>query len=208
MLVKAQFWFYDGGMSSDARAMAAAYYRNSDRSMAADMAALSRNPQGVVLFLPQLVVLAKPAAAADRMPWADLAHSPAGAEAWYIHLLAGDLSLALRLATLLPPRRWLCFQRGCRHAHLHCYPWARLRRAVPCHNTLNQERKPIPMGFAKKPASPPTTSIPVVTESATEETEAAYQQQNSKKKGLLASIIADKGRAAGQDTPGSNTTLG
>ena len=40
-------------------------------------------------------------------------------DAWYIHLLAGDLKLARRLAADIAPLEWFCFHRGRRDGRPH-----------------------------------------------------------------------------------------
>ncbi len=89
------------------------------------MEALAANPRGVVIFLPRLVVLMKPVEHARPQDWLNLALSPAGADAWYVHLLVGDLAWARQLGCGLPAFRWLCFQRGTRSAILHRWRWER-----------------------------------------------------------------------------------
>ncbi len=89
------------------------------------MAALAANPQGVVVFLPRLVALMKPVEHARPQDWLALDTSPHGADAWYVHLLVGDLQWARQIGRSLPAFRWLCFQRGARNACLHRLSWAR-----------------------------------------------------------------------------------
>ncbi len=113
-------------MSTDARSLARSYYAGSGRSLEDDMAALSGNPQGVVVFLPRLVALMAPVDHARPMDWLALSSSPQGADAWYIHLLAGDLALARQLGSGLAAYPWLCFQRGARGATLHRWRWSRV----------------------------------------------------------------------------------
>ena len=48
------------------------------------------------------------------------------ADAWYVHLLTGDLQLALQLGSTLPSLPLLCFQRGRRSARLHRHSWRRV----------------------------------------------------------------------------------
>lgn len=115
-------------MNTDARATALRYYRTAGRDPHADLRALARNPQGVFLFSPTLVVLMKPVLRHRPQDWENLEESPAGADAWYVHLLAGSLRQAQELAKLLPARRWLCFQRGRRSTRLHVLPWRRVCR--------------------------------------------------------------------------------
>ncbi len=120
---------YGAAMSTDARSTARRYYEGSGRSLVADAAALAGNPQGVVILLPRLVVLMKPVEHAHPEQWLQLESSPPGADAWYVHLLAGDFSLACQLGRQLPVYHWLCFQRGARSGRWHRCNWARLLRA-------------------------------------------------------------------------------
>ncbi len=117
---------YTAAMSSDARDGARRYYEGSGRSMVADLAALAANPRAVVVLLPSLVALLKPVRHDRPQDWDALAHSPDGADAWYVHLLVGDLGLARRLGAGLACLPWLCFQRGARHARIHRRPWRRI----------------------------------------------------------------------------------
>lgn len=110
-------------METDARTTARRYYACSDRSLAADMRALAQNPRSVVIYMPQLVVLMKPAESAHPERWTDLSSNPAGADAWYVHLLAGDLRLAQNLARMQPVMEKLCFQRGRRNRRPHVLRW-------------------------------------------------------------------------------------
>lgn len=110
-------------MNADARKKAWEYYRAAGRDMDADLAALAEHPQGVLLFMPQLVVLMKPVCSRAVAQWTDLPRLFPAADGWYVHLLVGDLRLARQLATALPPRPWLCFQRGRRHPAPHRIPW-------------------------------------------------------------------------------------
>ncbi|MBQ8900012.1 MAG: hypothetical protein IJY72_03570, partial [Akkermansia sp.] len=72
------------------------------------------------------ILLMKAADSRDPAQWGNLAESPAGADGWYVHLLAGDVALARRLACEVPRRRWACFQRGRRSAAPHRLGWQRL----------------------------------------------------------------------------------
>ncbi len=129
-LVNGREAVYGAAMSTDARSVARRYYTGSGRSLEADVAALATNPQGVVVFLPRLVALMKPVEHARPQDWLALAHSPQGADAWYVHLLVGDLAWARRLGRGLPAHRWLCFQRGARNATLHRWSWERFVPAL------------------------------------------------------------------------------
>lgn len=110
-------------MSTDARQLAEQYYAGSGRSLAGDLAALGAHSRGVVVYMPQLVVLLKPVERAHPESWERLAEECRAADAWYIHLLVGDLAAARHMAAVLPPLRWLCFRRGRRNAKVHCLPW-------------------------------------------------------------------------------------
>lgn len=116
------------GMSRDARILAARYYAGSPRDLAADVAALSRNPQGVVLYSPQLVALMKPVLSRRPREWQELDTPCPQADAWYVHLLAGKLELALNLGHLLPELPLLCFQRGSRSSVIHRHRWLQTLR--------------------------------------------------------------------------------
>jgi hypothetical protein len=119
---------YSEHMNTDARLTALRYYRAAGRDLNADLAALSTNPQGVVVWLPHLVVLMKPADSRRPAEWGDLGDNPTGADGWYVHLLTGELALARRLLGLVPRRSWACFQRGRRSPVPHRLSWQRLSR--------------------------------------------------------------------------------
>lgn len=110
-------------METDAREQARRYYSRSSRCLQADLAALALNPRGLVYWTPRLVALAKPVHSSSPATWADLHHTPATADGWYVHLLVGDLQWARHLAAHTPPLRWLCYQRGLRNEHAHVLPW-------------------------------------------------------------------------------------
>ena len=163
-------------MNTDARILAEHYYRAAGRDMEADLATLAAQPQGVVLLMPQLVVLMKPVLSTQPQLWQELEHTPAGADAWYVHLLVGDLAMARRLAAAIPPQRWLCFQRGLRNALPHRLPWAAF-----CHQSLTHSDI---MGFSSsKHYTAATAPLPVATQTSTDMTKEATQQTNAQKKG-------------------------
>ena len=110
-------------MNADARTQAWEYYKAAGRQMDADLEALAAHPQGVILLMPRLVALMKPVLSSQPELWPQLEHVFPAADAWYIHLLVGDLGLARRLAATLPPRQWLCFQRGLRSPRPHRLAW-------------------------------------------------------------------------------------
>ena len=126
-------------METDARIIAIRYYRGSEREFAADMTALSANPDAIIIYLPHLVVLAKPANRLHPQQWDHLHESPPGADAWYVHLLVGDVRQAREAARRLKPRTWICFQRGMRSSRPHAIRWDRFT-ALPPHSKL-QHRK-------------------------------------------------------------------
>ncbi len=113
-------------MSTDARREARRYYEGSGRSLGDDVAQLTSNPLGVVVFLPQLVALLKPVEHTRPEQWLALGSSPLGADAWYVHLLVGDLALARQWGAGLHAYPWLCFQRGARSSALHRWNWQRV----------------------------------------------------------------------------------
>ena len=114
-------------MSKDARELAALYYAGSGRSLAADVAALSLNPRGIIIITPRLFALMRPVCSRRPESWAEhLSLDIPAADAWYVHLLAGDLQLALQLGSTLPSLPLLCFQRGRRSARLHRHSWRRV----------------------------------------------------------------------------------
>ena len=115
---------YIAPMNTDARVGAAAYYRAAGRSMEQDLATLAHHPAGVVLLMPRLVVLMKPTLSCEPALWPQLELVHPCPDAWYVHLLVGDLGLARRMACALPPLRWLCFQRGRRSPLPHRLEWS------------------------------------------------------------------------------------
>lgn len=62
------------------------------------------------------------------------------------------------------------------------------------------------MGFKKAAPMPPVTTIPVVSETTTEDTRNDYEQSKANKKGLLSTILTARREATPQG--GSNKTLG
>lgn len=115
-------------MNTDARAIALRYYHLAGRDPQADFCALARNPQGVFLFSPTLVVLMKPVHSDRPQEWEQLESSPATADGWYVHLLVGSLQQARALAPMLPELRRVCFLRGRRNARPHVWLWRRVCR--------------------------------------------------------------------------------
>lgn len=126
-------------METDARIIAIRYYQGSERALAEDMAALSCNPDAIIIYLPQLVVLMKAVDSRKPEQWERLCESPPEADAWYVHLMAGDLKLARDTAKLQKSRPWLCFQRGMRNTRPHIIRWERF--VAPPHHRNIQHRK-------------------------------------------------------------------
>ena len=120
-------------MTPDARREAKRYYRGSGRELTEDVESLIRNPRGILVYTPELVVLMKPVLLCEELLWSALADNPAEADAWYVHLLVGNVALARQLAGSLPPLEWLCFHRGRRNRLPHIYRWSNL--------LLNHNRK-------------------------------------------------------------------
>lgn len=112
-------------MNTDARELALQYYQTAGRDMGIDLATLGDHPQGVILLSPQLVALMKPVQSTAPETWPKLEHVAPVADAWYVHLLVGNLAWARQLAVSLPPQLWLCFHRGLRSGKPHRIPWLR-----------------------------------------------------------------------------------
>lgn len=189
-------------MNADARIRAWNYYRSAGRDLEADLAALSAHPEGVILLMPRLVVLMKPVLSTTPDQWGLLSDEAPAADAWYVHLLTGDLNLARRLAAALPPRQWLCFQRGLRSPAPHRLSW----HAFLHHHTHIEQT----MGFSKTSNyRTDTTTIPVVTQTAAGESQLSDSHNTAQKKGLLSTILSSH-RREDSDTSekSSNTTLG
>lgn len=112
-------------MNTDARELALQYYQAAGRDMGMDLTSLGEHPGGVILLSPQLVVLMKPVQSKAPETWTQLEHIAPVADAWYVHLLVGNLAWARQLAASLPSKRWLCFHRGLRSDKPHRIPWLR-----------------------------------------------------------------------------------
>ncbi len=196
-------------MYTDAITTARRYYTWAGRDLAADACALAGNPRGVFMYTPQLVVLMKPVSSRHPQDWEQLGHSPQQADAWYVHLLAGNFALALQLAHTLPPYTWVCFQRGRRSTRLHRLPWARI---LSQHINNNQHSKHT-MGFAvKTPKAPAVNTVPpVVAETQETDAQTDYEQKSARRRGLLSTILTHNGKQ-GSLAPAAptahNSTLG
>jgi len=113
-------------MNKDARYHSNKYYQRQGSSLEADFKAISKNPRGVIIWTRALVVIMKPDYLADKSRWHDLAYSPRDADAWYIHLLTGNIALARALIPMLDALPWFCFQRGLRNNKIHRFSWERI----------------------------------------------------------------------------------
>lgn len=205
------------GMKNDARSYAEQYYAGSDRSQEADLAALAHNPYGVALLCPALVALLQPCSVEWSEPWRHWGQAipPGQADAWYVHLLVGELAVARRLAAMLPPLPWVVFQRGTRGPALRRYPWQRFLLPTSQYNTNTLSTH---MGFFSTPsievssaATIAEESIPVTTETASDNTAGAYAQSAANKRGLLSTVLSKPrtGRTAAPAADNKdNTTLG
>lgn len=104
---------------ADARKTARDYYRGSGRNVKDDIAA--HLLKGVVVWTPGLAAMARPV----RLEWGDRRvanpfYDERGAEydAWFVHLLCGDLRLASGLAGDMLRFPHIVFQRGLRGSRL------------------------------------------------------------------------------------------
>lgn len=138
MLVSREKAAYGGAMNRDARELALRYYRHSDRSPAADAETLLVHPQGWVIWAPELVVLMKRVRSDRPETWEELSRCEEAPDAWYIHLLTGDIAMARRIASALPPMRYCCFRRGLRNSRPHTVSWQRMC-AAPCRDDSDQD---------------------------------------------------------------------
>ncbi len=109
-------------MSRDARQLAHEYYDRHGRDIQQDMQRLSENSRALIIWLPQLIVLAMPVNHHHPERWSSLAStSPQDSDAWYVHLLIGDLALARELGKQVEVLNLLCFQRGLRSPRPHIH---------------------------------------------------------------------------------------
>ncbi len=109
-------------MSRDARQLAREYYDRHDRDIQQDMQRLSGNSRAFIIWMPQLITLAVPVNHQHPETWTSLAlTSPQDSDAWYVHLLIGDLALARELARQAEALPYLCFQRGLRSPRPHIH---------------------------------------------------------------------------------------
>lgn len=131
--MRGQHALESGAMNADARTRAQEYYRAAGRRMEDDLDALTTHPDGIILLMPRLVALMKPVQSHQPELWSQLGHVFPAADAWYVHLLVGDLQLARRMAATLPPRQWLCFQRGLRSTSAHRLGWHAFVQKTPTH---------------------------------------------------------------------------
>ncbi len=111
-------------MSRDARQLARYYYDRHGRDILQDMQLLSENDRALIIWLPQLIALAIPVNHLYPDSWARLAStSPQDSDAWYVHLLVGDLALARELGKQAEELSFICFHRGARNPRPHIHPF-------------------------------------------------------------------------------------
>lgn len=115
-------------MNKDARNHSDEYYRRQGASLAIDLKSIARNPRGVIIWTRELVVIMKPDYSTDTRHWHELDYSPRDADAWYMHLLTGNLELARALMPVLESLPWVCFQRGLRSIKPRRISWERFQK--------------------------------------------------------------------------------
>ncbi len=204
-------------MSSNAPELAKRYYQHHGRDFSKDWDSLGRNPRAVLVWLPDLVVLMKPVHRHDVAPWFHLSSSPLDADAWYVHLLVGKLSLACQLGMGLEPLPYLCFQRGMRDERVHVCRWqVFLSRGCslssPSLSNTNIERIST-MGFIMPDTStaPATVTPPTVTITEADASNTISQQKAlaDRRRGLVSTLNSSRqASAASPSTVGSSSTLG
>lgn len=112
----------------DAREEVKKYYRESDRFMHDEIEELFINRQGVVVWTENCCILARmvdtsePVDAWSYRLW-EVVDNP---DAWYIHVMAGDIKTAIELAKKVNPLPYVVFQRGLRNDKVHRIPMNKL----------------------------------------------------------------------------------
>lgn len=122
-------------MNANAKRLAKHYYAPTTRSESQDILKICQNPRGVVFVSRAIFALLRPVRSDMPQSWdRQLYEDDSTADAWYIHLLTGDLKQALRLATqVLSPLPYIVFFRGKRSAKPHRIRWATFERFVKTH---------------------------------------------------------------------------
>ncbi len=202
-------------MSRDARQRARRYYEHHNRDFQEDIQSLSEHHDAVIIWLPQLVVLATAVNHHHAETWDTLtATSAADCDAWYVHLLIGELSLAMQVAQRLTPRHYLCFHRGLRsqRPHIHRFATFITREHIARLQQTTSIERTHTMGFMKTPSIPTAPETPPPTVTITESSELDTQQQydalSARRKGMLSTMLAGQAKQAASTTGGSSSTLG
>lgn len=105
----------------DAREEVKKYYGESYRSLSDDVYYLIINRQGVVIWTERCCVLARMVDSTKGIEaWEDCLWKPeSNPDAWYIHMMAGDVNEAIELAMKEQPLPYVVFQRGLRDERIH-----------------------------------------------------------------------------------------
>lgn len=103
----------------DAREEVRLYYKNSFRILSDDVIDLVMNRQGVVVWTENCCLLARMVNSKDKDSWECLWEETEDPDAWYVHLMAGDVKVAMELAKKASPLPFVVFQRGLRDERVH-----------------------------------------------------------------------------------------
>lgn len=103
----------------DAREKMRKYYAPSFRSLVDDISDLVMNKQGVVVWTENCCLLARMVNSKDKDSWEYLWEETEDPDAWYVHLMAGDVKTAMELAKKARPLPFVVFQRGLRDERVH-----------------------------------------------------------------------------------------
>lgn len=112
----------------DAREEVREYYRDSDRYMHDDIEDLIINKQGAVVWTKNCCILARMVNTSDPVDaWSyrlwEVVDNP---DAWYVHVMAGDIKTAMELAKKAQRLPYVVFQRGLRNDKVHKIPMDKL----------------------------------------------------------------------------------
>lgn len=112
----------------DAREEVREYYRESERYMHDDIEDLIINKQGAVVWTKNCCILARMVNTNDPVDeWSyrlwEVVDNP---DAWYVHVMAGDIKTAMELAKKAQPLPYVVFQRGLRNDKVHKIPMDKL----------------------------------------------------------------------------------
>lgn len=122
-------------MNANAKKLADEYCTDCDVWIDHVITGTAENPRGIVFSAPDLFAILRPVCSHRPATWEeDFFRDYRTADAWCVLLLAGDLRLALRLATqVLSPLPYIVFFRGKRSAKPHRIRWATFERFVKTH---------------------------------------------------------------------------